>query len=192
MRIFRIIGLAGYHIRRLYLGKNDFDAIDAFRIDRYLLYALGLERTPSAAILRQRMDAHAEAFSEHRSRRLDPADLPAWLAERSDPGRVPARPPAVASANARLWAACCALPGLPITTAQAQSLHRHLGLPRDWRPPAEAPGAARTGTAGPRFTPAEGRALLGELADQEGSPSTIEATAPGAARQRLERALAFW
>ena len=55
--------LASY-VGLLCLGKSDFDAIDAFRTDPFFLHALGLERAPSAAILRQRLDAHADAFKD--------------------------------------------------------------------------------------------------------------------------------
>lgn len=55
--------LASY-VGLLCLGKSDFDAIDAFRTDPYFLHALGLARAPSAGILRQRLDTHAEDFKD--------------------------------------------------------------------------------------------------------------------------------
>ena len=55
--------LASY-IGLLCLGKSDFEAIDAFRADPYFLEALGLGQVPSAATLRQRLDAHAVGFND--------------------------------------------------------------------------------------------------------------------------------
>jgi hypothetical protein len=55
--------LASY-VALLCLGKSDFEAIDAFRNDPYFLEALGLERAPSAASLRQRLDTHAVSFKD--------------------------------------------------------------------------------------------------------------------------------
>ncbi|WP_295448423.1 transposase [uncultured Thiodictyon sp.] len=55
--------LASY-VALLCLGKSDCEAIDAFRNDPFFLEALGLERAPSAAILRQRLDANAADFKD--------------------------------------------------------------------------------------------------------------------------------
>lgn len=55
--------LASY-IALLCLGKSDFEAIDAFRGDPYFVEALGLGQVPSAATLRQRLDAHAAGFKD--------------------------------------------------------------------------------------------------------------------------------
>ena len=55
--------LASY-IGLLCLGKSDFEAIDAFRADPYFLEALGLRQVPSAASLRQRLDANAAGFKD--------------------------------------------------------------------------------------------------------------------------------
>ena len=44
----------------LSLGEPDFEAVEEFRQDRFFLQALGLRRTPSAATLRQRLDALAD------------------------------------------------------------------------------------------------------------------------------------
>ncbi|HYN78372.1 MAG TPA: hypothetical protein VES73_11330 [Lamprocystis sp. (in: g-proteobacteria)] len=55
--------LASY-VALLCLGKSDFEAIDAFRTDPYFLEALGLRQAPSAASLRQRLDAHATGFKD--------------------------------------------------------------------------------------------------------------------------------
>ncbi|MEY6432518.1 IS1380 family transposase [Thioalkalicoccus limnaeus] len=49
------------YIALLCLGKSDFEAILGFREDPYSREAIGLDRVPSEAILRQRMDAHAAA-----------------------------------------------------------------------------------------------------------------------------------
>jgi hypothetical protein len=53
--------LASY-VALLCLGKSDFEAIDAFRDDPFFLEALGLRQVPSAATLRQRLDANAAGF----------------------------------------------------------------------------------------------------------------------------------
>ena len=97
---------------------------------------------------------------------IAPGDLPAWLAERPATGGLQAIPVAAPSADALLWAACCALPGLPITAAQERALFRQFGLPAVWRLPEAAAGQGRAGADGRRFTPAERRALLCELAQQ--------------------------
>ena len=55
--------LASY-VALLCLGKSDFEAIDAFRDDPYFLEALGLGQVPSAATLRQRLDANAAGFKD--------------------------------------------------------------------------------------------------------------------------------
>ena len=40
----------------LYLGKPDFEAIEAFREDEFFRLGLGLEHVPSEGTLRQRLD----------------------------------------------------------------------------------------------------------------------------------------
>ncbi|WP_295589828.1 hypothetical protein [uncultured Lamprocystis sp.] len=55
--------LASY-VALLCLGKSDFEAIDAFRDDPYFLESLGLGHVPSAATLRQRLDANAAGFQD--------------------------------------------------------------------------------------------------------------------------------
>jgi hypothetical protein len=55
--------LASY-VALLCLGKSDFEAIDAFRDDPYFLEALGLRQVPSAATVRQRLDANAPGFKD--------------------------------------------------------------------------------------------------------------------------------
>lgn len=46
----------------LCLGKNDFDAIEGQRKDRFFARALGLRAVPSSPTLRQRLDAHASSW----------------------------------------------------------------------------------------------------------------------------------
>lgn len=46
----------------LCIGKNDFEAINNIESELYFMTALGLKHIPSEATLRQRMDAHADAF----------------------------------------------------------------------------------------------------------------------------------
>jgi hypothetical protein len=60
------------YIGLLALGKSDFEAIEAFRQDRFFREALGINKVPSSAWLRQRMEQLAvdlreetDAFSVH-------------------------------------------------------------------------------------------------------------------------------
>ena len=62
-------GIANSDILKSYLGllvqgKNDFEAIEAFRGDDFFCRTLGIQRVPSCATLRQRMDTHAPAWYE--------------------------------------------------------------------------------------------------------------------------------
>ena len=41
------------------MGKNDFDAIENFRGNAFLIRALGLSAVPSSPTLRQRLNSHA-------------------------------------------------------------------------------------------------------------------------------------
>jgi hypothetical protein len=50
------------YVGLLCLGKTDFEAITGFREDAFFHEALGVKQVPSEGILRQRMDAHAEAY----------------------------------------------------------------------------------------------------------------------------------
>ena len=62
----------------LALGKPDFEAVEAFRDDPFFVQALGLKAVPSAATLRQRLDALAgPAVAEpvERAIREESADL---------------------------------------------------------------------------------------------------------------------
>jgi hypothetical protein len=47
------------------LGKNDFDAIEPFRTDRFFREALSIGKVPSSEWLRQRLDAKAAQLREH-------------------------------------------------------------------------------------------------------------------------------
>ncbi len=60
-------GIASSDILKSYLGllvqgKNDFDAIEAFRGDDFFCRSLGVGNVPSSPTLRQRMDTHAAAW----------------------------------------------------------------------------------------------------------------------------------
>jgi len=50
------------YISLLCLGKSDFEAVNGLRNDEYFAESLGIAQVPSEGTLRQRMDAHAEAF----------------------------------------------------------------------------------------------------------------------------------
>ena len=55
-------GIANSDILKCYLGlltlgKNDFEAVEGFRSQRFVHQALGLRAVPSSATLRQRFDA---------------------------------------------------------------------------------------------------------------------------------------
>jgi len=60
-------GIANSDILKSYLGllvqgKNDFDAIEAFRSDAFFSRALGIGCVPSSPTLRQRMDTHSASW----------------------------------------------------------------------------------------------------------------------------------
>lgn len=62
-------GIANSDILKSYLGllvqgKNDFDAIEAFRSDNFFTRSLGVGAVPSSPTIRQRMDAHAASWFE--------------------------------------------------------------------------------------------------------------------------------
>ncbi len=62
-------GIANSDILKSYLGllvqgKNDFDAIEAFRSDAFFSRALGIGAVPSSPTLRQRMDSHSADWFE--------------------------------------------------------------------------------------------------------------------------------
>jgi hypothetical protein len=52
------------YVAMLTLGKNDFEAVEAFRKQRFAHQALGLRAVPSSATLRQRFDAMGCEWSE--------------------------------------------------------------------------------------------------------------------------------
>lgn len=62
-------GIANSDILKSYLGllvqgKNDFDAIEAFRGDDFFSRSLGIGTVPSSPTLRQRLDTHAASWFE--------------------------------------------------------------------------------------------------------------------------------
>ncbi len=62
-------GIANSDVLKSYLGllvqgKNDFDAIEAFRGDDFFARSLGVSNVPSSPTLRQRMDTHAASWFE--------------------------------------------------------------------------------------------------------------------------------
>jgi hypothetical protein len=62
-------GIANSDILKSYLGllvqgKNDFDAIEAFRSDAFFSRSLGIGCVPSSPTLRQRMDTHSASWFE--------------------------------------------------------------------------------------------------------------------------------
>lgn len=64
----RAKGVANSDIIASYLGllvqgKNDFDAVEAFRGEAFFKRALGVGTVPSSPTLRQRMDSHAAAWN---------------------------------------------------------------------------------------------------------------------------------
>jgi hypothetical protein len=62
-------GTANSDILKSYLGllvqgKNDFDAVEAFRGDEFFTRSLDVVSVPSSSTLRGRMDTHAAAWFE--------------------------------------------------------------------------------------------------------------------------------
>lgn len=62
-------GISNSDILKSYLGllvqgKNDFDAIEAFRGDAFFSRALGIGTVPLSPTLRQRMDTHSASWFE--------------------------------------------------------------------------------------------------------------------------------
>jgi hypothetical protein len=53
------------YLGRLTLGKSDFEAIEAFRRDRFFQEALGIGQVPGSVWLRQQLEAHASVLREH-------------------------------------------------------------------------------------------------------------------------------
>ena len=113
---------------------------------------------------------------------VGPAALPRWLAERPLDGTEEGPLAEGSTFDRRLWAAACALPYRPVTTAQAWALYRALGLPAAWEPP--APAAGRLHPTGIVFSETERHRLLRDLA--------AWACEDAAIREQLKRALEFW
>ena len=61
----RLSDLVKSYIGLLTLGKSDFEAIEAFRRDRFFQEALGIGQVPGSVWLRQQLEAHAAALREH-------------------------------------------------------------------------------------------------------------------------------
>jgi hypothetical protein len=62
-------GITNSDILKSYLGllvqgKNDFEAIESFRGDEFFCRSLNIAQVPSCSTLRQRMDTHAQEWSE--------------------------------------------------------------------------------------------------------------------------------
>ena len=109
--------LASY-VALLCMGKSDFEAIDAFQADAYFHTALGLGQVPSAATLRQRLDAHAAGFPECRRAQDAKRDVQVTLSPSAR--RQPlcsGAPRSGVTASAR-HAPCGALPRLAMTPAR--------------------------------------------------------------------------
>lgn len=63
----RVSGIANSNVLNSYLGllvqgKNDFDAIEAFRSDDFFKRSLGIGAVPSSPTMRQRMNTHAASW----------------------------------------------------------------------------------------------------------------------------------
>lgn len=61
----RLSDLVKSYVGLLTLGKSDFEAIEAFRRDRFFQEALGIGQVPGSVWLRQQLEAHAAALREH-------------------------------------------------------------------------------------------------------------------------------
>ena len=118
---------------------------------------------------------------------IPPEQLPAWLAERPLDRAIAAAPAADIEPELRLWSACCALPGLPVTAAQAQRLYQHLDLPAC--PQAPQPPDSDGADGDPRWRPRQRLALLAELAARVAAD---QGHCRSLACQRLLCALGFW
>ena len=58
-------GIVMCYVAVLTLGKSDFEAIEAFRHDRFFREALGIGPMPGSVWLRQQLEAHAVAIRDH-------------------------------------------------------------------------------------------------------------------------------
>ena len=61
----RMSDLVKSYIGLLTLGKSDFEAIEAFRQDRFFHEALGMGQVPGSVWLRQQLEAHAAVLRDH-------------------------------------------------------------------------------------------------------------------------------
>jgi hypothetical protein len=61
----RMSDLVKSYIGLLTLGKSDFEAIEAFRRDRFFQEALGIGQLPGSVWLRQQLEAHAAVLREY-------------------------------------------------------------------------------------------------------------------------------
>jgi len=61
----RLSDLVKSYVGLLTLGKNDFEAIEPFRRDRFFQEALGIGQVPGSVWLRQQLEAHAAVLREH-------------------------------------------------------------------------------------------------------------------------------
>lgn len=61
----RLSDLVKSYVGLLTLGKSDFEAIEAFRRDRFFQDALGIGQVPGSVWLRQQLESHAAVVREH-------------------------------------------------------------------------------------------------------------------------------
>ena len=61
----RLSDLVKGYIGLLTLGESDFEAIEAFRRDRFFQEALGIGQVPGSVWLRPRLEAHAAVLREY-------------------------------------------------------------------------------------------------------------------------------
>ena len=61
----KLSDLVKAYLGLLALGKSDFEAMEAFRRDRFFQEALGIHQVPGSVWLRQQLEAYAEGLREH-------------------------------------------------------------------------------------------------------------------------------
>lgn len=61
----RLSDVVKSYVGLLTLGKSDFEAIEAFRRDRFFQEALGIDQVPGSVWLRQQLERHAAVLREH-------------------------------------------------------------------------------------------------------------------------------
>jgi hypothetical protein len=81
----RLSDLVKSYIGLLTLGKSDFEAIEAFRRDRFFQEALGIGHVPGSVWLRQQLEAQAAVLREYTD------DWSVQLIRRSEAPIVPSR-----------------------------------------------------------------------------------------------------